>query len=76
MFKKPRIIKVKKNCIYCKEKTNPDYKDIAGIRKYVSERGKIVGRNRTGVCSKHQKRVTLAIKRARHLALLPFVAKI
>ncbi|MBI3385236.1 30S ribosomal protein S18 [Candidatus Gottesmanbacteria bacterium] len=73
MRRAPRVIKVKKNCIFCKEKTNPDYKEIALLKKYVSERGKIVGRGRSGVCAKHQRRVTLAIKKARFLALLPFV---
>lgn len=73
MLKKPRIIKVKKNCIFCKNKTEPDYKEIAGLKKYVSERGKIIGKMRTGVCSKHQKRLGRAIKQARFLALLPFV---
>ncbi len=73
MMRAPKVIKVKKNCIFCKENIVIDYKNIDLLKKYVSERGKIVGRGRTGVCSKHQKTIAQAIKRARFLALLPFV---
>jgi small subunit ribosomal protein S18 len=73
MFRKPREIKVKKDCPYCKDNTNPDYKDVAGYKKYLTERGKILARSKDGLCTKHQKRVAQAIKRARHLALVPFV---
>lgn len=73
MLRKPREIKVKKNCPYCKEKTNPDYKDVANWKKYVTERGKILARSKTGVCAKHQRRLASAIKRARFIALVPFV---
>ncbi len=75
MLRKPRIIKVKKNCIFCKNKFEPDYKEVVALKKYVSERGKIIGKMRTGVCSKHQKRLARAIKKARFLALLPFVGE-
>lgn len=73
---KRRIIKrVKKDCIFCKQKKEPDYKDIESLRRYVSERGKIVGNRYTGVCHKHQLHLTIAIKRARFLALLPFLVR-
>jgi small subunit ribosomal protein S18 len=73
---KPRRLKpVKYPCSFCKTKTEPTFTDVESIRKFVSERGKIVGRARTGVCAKHQRKLTLAIKYARHLALLPFVVK-
>ena len=49
-----------------------DYKDIAKLRKYVSERGKILPRRITGNCAKHQRALTMAIKRARHIALMPY----
>lgn len=65
---------VKKNCIYCKTEKNPDYKNVDELRVYVSERGKILGRARTGICNKHQKLIAREVKRARHLAYLPFVA--
>ena len=51
-----------------------DYKDIAKLRRYLSERAKIVPRRVTGTCARHQREMTIAIKRARHLALLPYVS--
>ena len=63
----------KKVCSFCVDKVeNIDYKDIAKIRRYISERAKILPRRVTGTCSYHQRALTVAIKRARHLALLPF----
>ena len=52
-----------------------DFKDVARLRRFVSERGKIESRPKTGTCSKHQRSLTTAIKRARHIALLPFTAE-
>ncbi|MBI5448777.1 30S ribosomal protein S18 [Candidatus Gottesmanbacteria bacterium] len=66
---------VAKNCPFCKGKTDPDYKDSGALSRYMSERGKILGMSRTGICSKHQRAVTHAIKLARHVALLPFVVR-
>lgn len=65
----------KKVCAFCVDKAGAkiDYKDVAKLRKYISERGKIVPRRVTGTCAFHQREVTKAIKRARHLALLPYV---
>lgn len=65
-----------RNCPFCKEKTNPDFMDVKTLEKYVSERGKILSGQRTGLCSLHQRRVTRAVKLARHLALLPFVQRV
>lgn len=63
----------KKVCSFCADKvTDIDYKEVGKIRKYVSEKGKILPRRITGCCAKHQRQVTLAIKRARHIALLPY----
>ena len=56
-----------------KENNEIDYKDVAKLRKYVSERGKILPRRITGNCAKHQRALTVAIKRARHIALMPYV---
>lgn len=64
------------NCPFDKNGTTPDYKDIATLSKFVSDRAKVLGKDRTGICAKHQRKLTLAIKRARHLALLPFVPQI
>jgi small subunit ribosomal protein S18 len=66
---------VKVDCLFCKKKLAPDYKEIAVLNRFISDRGKILGRSRTGLCQKHQRHLTRAIKRARHLALLPFVVK-
>lgn len=61
----------KKVCGFCVDKVeNIDYKDIARLRRYMSERGKILPRRVTGTCARHQRELTVAIKRARHLALL------
>ncbi len=68
-----RKITVPKNCFYCKEEKTPWYSDVASLQKFVTERGKIIGKTRSGLCAKHQRRLTSAIKHARHLALLPFV---
>lgn len=65
----------KKVCGFCVNKVeNIDYKDIARLRRYMSERGKILPRRVTGTCARHQRELTVAIKRARHLALLPYTA--
>ena len=63
-----------KVCQFCVEKTKKiDYKAPEQLRRFVSERGKIRPRRQTGTCARHQRHLTVAIKRARHLALLPFV---
>ncbi|MCX6703986.1 MAG: 30S ribosomal protein S18 [Candidatus Woesebacteria bacterium] len=64
------------NCPFCKSKTSPDYKDVDALAKYMSDRAKVLGKARTGICAKHQRRIGVAIKRARHLGLLPFVPQI
>ena len=65
----------KKVCGFCVDKVeNIDYKDIARLRRYMSERGKILPRRVTGTCARHQRELTVAFKRARHLALLPYTA--
>ena len=64
----------KKVCVFCgKENNEIDYKDVAKLRKYVSERGKILPRRITGNCAKHQRALTVAVKRARHLSMMPYV---
>jgi len=63
-------------CAFCVDKIdNIDYKDVDMLRRFVSEQGQIQSRRRTGTCARHQRRLTLAIKRARHLALLPYTAE-
>ncbi len=66
----------KKVCQFCANKsTTINYKDTNTLRRYVSERGKILPRRITGTCAKHQRALTVAIKRSRHVALLPYVAE-
>jgi small subunit ribosomal protein S18 len=63
---------VKKVCAFCAEKSAIDYKDVAKLRRYMTEKGKIIPRRTTGVCAKHQRELQNAIKRARVMALLPY----
>ena len=65
----------KKVCAFCSDKEHNfiDYKDVAKLKRYMSERGKILPRRITGNCAKHQRALTVAIKRARHIALMPYV---
>lgn len=65
-----------KKCFFDTEHKEPVIEDIANLRKFLTERGKIIPRSRTGLCSKHQKQLTTAIKHARHLGLLAFVSRI
>lgn len=66
----------KKVCFFCADKnyTGIDYKDINKLKKYITERGKILPRRVSGNCSKHQRELTISIKRARQVALLPYSA--
>ena len=75
MRKKGGMRRGKKVCIFCGKDNVIDYKDTAKLKKYVSERGKILPRRITGTCAKHQRALTVAIKRARHVALMPYVAE-
>jgi len=64
----------RRSCFFCKEKVVAiDYKNITQLRRFISERGKIKGRGNTGACRKHQSQVAISIKRAREMALLPYV---
>ena len=66
----------RKVCAFCSDKAEfIDYKDIAKLRKYVTERGKILPRRISGTCAKHQRELTSAVKRARNIALLPFTTE-
>jgi small subunit ribosomal protein S18 len=62
-------------CPFCANKVLPDYKNYQELEKFVTDRRKILGRSRSGVCAKHQKVLAREIKRARHIALLPFSGK-
>ena len=70
-----RYVPRRKVCDFCVNKINfVEYKEPARLRRFVSDRGKIEPRRKTGTCAKHQRAVSVAVKRARHLALLPFTA--
>jgi small subunit ribosomal protein S18 len=73
-FTKKRVAtrKAPSSCFFCKEKIEPDYKDYGTLKRVLSDRAKIIGVDRSGVCAKHQRKVTIQVKRARHLGLLPF----
>ncbi|MGE5335309.1 MAG: 30S ribosomal protein S18 [Nitrososphaerota archaeon] len=65
----------RKVCAFCVDHVREiDYKDVGRLRRYVSERAKIEPRRKTGTCAKHQRRLTVALKNARHMALLPYTA--
>lgn len=76
MKRQKRKIVSPKACFYCTEKKDPTFADTTSLQKFVTERGKIVARTRSGLCALHQRRMTTAIKHARHLALMPFVARV
>ena len=64
----------KKVCVFCMDKIeNIDYKDVPRLKRYLSDRAKIIPRRVTGTCARHQRQLTVAVKRARHVAFLPYV---
>ncbi len=74
-YNRPRYVPTRKVCSFCAGKVEViDYKDAEKLRGYLSERAKIEPRRRTGTCARHQRILARAIKRARHLALLPYVS--
>lgn len=68
--------KPKKFCHFCRNNVEPRYWDTVTLRRYLSDRGRINLRSRSGCCAKHQRRVGREIKRARHLALLPYTVRV
>lgn len=73
--RRPMTRRRKKVCVFCADKkhTGIDYKDVNKLKRYVSERGKILPRRITGNCAKHQRALTVSVKRSRHIALMPYV---
>ncbi len=72
MIQKKVIKKSNKPCLFCVKKTEPDYKNVESLEVGISPKKRVVARWFTGVCQKHQRRLAVAIKRARHIGLLPF----
>ena len=76
IFRPQRGRRRRKVCAFCVDKVaHVDFKDAGKLKKYMSERGKILPRRMTGTCAAHQRQLTEAIKRARHIALLPYTAE-
>ena len=74
--KKYKKMSKKKVCQFCVDHMDEiDYKDVAKLKRYITEKGKILPRRQTGVCAEHQRTLTVAIKRAREMALLPYVGE-
>ncbi len=71
-----RGVKAKKGCLFCQSKQEPSYADLATLKRFMTDRAKIVSKERSGACSRHQRAISKNIKWARHLALLPFVPKV
>lgn len=63
-------------CPFCESGKKPDYKEVENLKRFVSDRGKIISRSRSGVCAKHQRRLSQAIKRSRFLGLIPFTTQV
>lgn len=73
IVKRPKRVSKKKVCVFCADKSKViDYKDVNTLKRYVTEKGKIVSRRQTGTCAMHQRELTTAIKRARNMAILTF----
>lgn len=73
---KPKYIPHRKVCSFCVDKVDDiDYKDVTLLRRFISDRGKIEPRRKTGTCARHQRTLTVALKRGRHVALLPYTAE-
>ncbi|OGE25121.1 30S ribosomal protein S18 [Candidatus Daviesbacteria bacterium RIFCSPHIGHO2_02_FULL_39_12] len=68
--------KRKRGCYFCQRQNSPSYTDLATLKKYLTDRVKILPRFRSALCAKHQREIAKNIKYARHLALLPFVPKV
>lgn len=75
-FRRRETRPVDLKCFFCEKKVEPDYKKSKILEKFITGRGKIVGRSNTGLCQKHQRRLKIAIKRARFLSLLPFAKQV
>ncbi len=69
-------LKVKRSCLFCQSKTTPSYTDLVTLKRFLTDRAKILPKLRSSVCARHQRALSKHIKYARHLSLLPFVPKV
>lgn len=74
MIKRSDRVRKPGKCPFCEQKVDPHFSDPSKLKGFLTERGKIVSRSRSGVCLKHQRHLTQAIKQARYMALVPFVS--
>jgi small subunit ribosomal protein S18 len=77
MRKRRRIRKkiISRSCLFCDSGEEVNYREVEALKRYLTDRGKIIGRARSGLCRKHQRKLAVAVKRARYLALLPFLVR-
>ncbi|MBN2120748.1 MAG: 30S ribosomal protein S18 [Candidatus Omnitrophica bacterium] len=73
--KQKKVVRLKKKCLFCKENLVIDYKDVDLLSRFINVKGRITSRRVNGNCAKHQRKMSREIKRARFLALLPYVSK-
>lgn len=71
-----KVVSERNYCLFCSEKKDPDYKDHKMLYRLITDRAKIIGKARSGLCSTHQRHLGTEIKRARHLGLLPYTPEI
>jgi len=76
MARKRKKEPIKRDCQFCKTGKKPHWQDYEELKKFLSPRMRILSREKTGVCAKHQRRLAKAVKHARHLALLPFITRV
>ncbi len=76
MPRKRKQTETRRDCYFCKSGENPYWRDYDRLKNYLSGRSRILSRSKTGVCARHQRQLSEAIKHARHLGLLPFVTKV
>ncbi len=69
-------IQPKRKCSFCVAKSEPSYTDVTALRRFMTDRARIIAREKSGICAKHQRRVTKEVKHARHLSLLPFTPRV
>lgn len=70
-----RVERQPQECFYCKTKDKPDYKDVLKLRRFISDRGKLIAKNKSGLCSACQRKVSTEIKKARYLSLIPYTER-
>jgi small subunit ribosomal protein S18 len=76
MVRKKRKKPIKRDCQFCQTGSEPNWKDFQAIKNFLSPRSRILSREKTGICAKHQRLLAKAVKHARHLGLLPFITRV